>query len=253
MPSICSQTASQISDSKISRIHHLTKSSRHSTLILHMKPILGSLILIPFCLLLMAALVAPGMAAPELATNMRQTHAPTILPAISPIRVITPGAIKKYAKFEIAFDVSSNAANPYFPFDENPPVGIEPATGITVNAYFLAPEENDWAQAKMTPCFYYQPVAEVGVGVNISLLPSGTAEWRCRFAPEEIGTWQYKINVSDSDGLVETAVQPFTSIHCTAENCQGFVKVSPQPPNSSNLKRRSIYHPTGEYGTKQPI
>ncbi len=155
------------------------------------------------------------------------TRPPTPMHEISPIRTITPAIIEKYNKFEIAFDISTTATNPYFPYDDNPPAGIKPAAGISVDAHFLPPGEINWNHAKVTPCFYHQPVEEVGSGSNISLLPVGTAEWRCRFAPEESGVWQYKVSKTDTNGTYESPIAVFYSLACQSDSCKGFVGVSP--------------------------
>ncbi|MFN2291951.1 MAG: hypothetical protein ACK2UC_12230, partial [Anaerolineae bacterium] len=65
--------------------------------------------------------------------------------------------VPQYAKFEVAFDVlSSTVRNPYFPFDPATPPGIEPGTGISVDALLLPPGVEDWNAAMRLPCFYYQ-------------------------------------------------------------------------------------------------
>ncbi len=148
-------------------------------------------------------------------------------PTIGPITVQTPGPIEKYAKFVVSFDVTNTTAtNMYFPYDENTPPGVESGTGITVDALLLPPSETDWSNAKTLPCFYYQPVEEVGTGEYAGLLPVGEAEWRCRFTPEEIGTWQYKIRATDAGGTVESPEYGFDCSNCTGENCRGFVRVN---------------------------
>jgi hypothetical protein len=99
---------------------------------------------------------------------------------------------------------------------------------VTVDALFLPPGEANWQNAKRTPCFYYQPVKQVGSGSNIALLPEGPADWRCRFSPEQTGTWQYQVLVSDASGSNESAVSSFESINCTSSEplCKGYLKVS---------------------------
>lgn len=138
------------------------------------------------------------------------------------------GRVPQYAKFEVAFDVvSTTATNPYFPFDQTTPPGIEPATGITVDALLLPPGEQDWNHALRLPCFYYQPVTEAGAGDGLTFLPAGDADWRCRFSPPTPGTWNYKIQATDACGTSESAVHYFDA---EASNARGFVKVSATDP-----------------------
>ena len=167
------------------------------------------------CVLVMAVLlmlIQPSVAAPQ-------------APSIGSVRVQTTGQIEKYAKFEIAFDVtSSTATNPYFPYDPSPPPGIPSGTGISVDALLLPPGQSNWANSETLPCFYYQPVQQLGSGADVALLPTGKAEWRCRFTPEVVGTWQYKLRAIDAGGTTESSVYQFG---CVSSTRKGFVRVSP--------------------------
>jgi hypothetical protein len=145
-------------------------------------------------------------------------------PTIGPITVQTLEPIEKYAKLEVAFDITNTTAtNMYFPHDDDPPPGVENGTGITVDAVLLAPGVVDWGDAKSLPCFYYQPVEEVGSGDDIALLPTGQAEWRCRLTPDVPGVWQYKIRATDAGGTTESETKSFT---VADSNRKGFVNVS---------------------------
>ena len=146
-------------------------------------------------------------------------------PTIGPLRILTTGSVQKYAKLEVAFDITNTAAtNMYFPYDTNPPAGIQPGTGISVNALLLPPGQANWAASKTLPCFYYQPVQELGSGAEVALAPTGKAEWRCRFTPETTGQWQYKIRATDAGGTTESAIHAFD---CVNSNRKGFIRVSP--------------------------
>jgi hypothetical protein len=70
---------------------------------------------------------------------------------------------------------------------------------------------------KTVPCFYYQPV-------DANLTPVGRPDWRCRYAPETIGTWRYRVRLIDAIGQSESVTQSFS---VTASNSHGFVRVSP--------------------------
>ena len=129
-----------------------------------------------------------------------------------------------YGKFELAFDIGETTAmNPYFPYDPAPPPGVAPATGITLDAQLLPPGETDWAQARILPCFAYQPVEETGSGDRIALLPVGDPDWRCRFTPDVVGTWRYKVRATDAGGKTESAVRNF---ECAPSDRKGFIGVS---------------------------
>ena len=146
-------------------------------------------------------------------------------PTIGPLRILTTGSVQKYAKLEVAFDITNTAAtNMYFPYDKNPPAGIQPGAGISVNALLLPPGQANWAASKTLPCFYYQPVQDLGSGAEVTLAPTGKAEWRCRFTPETVGQWQYKIRATDAGGTTESAIHEFD---CVDSNRKGFIRVSP--------------------------
>ena len=145
-------------------------------------------------------------------------------PAIGPVRVQTTGAIEKFARFEIAFDLTTSANNPFFPYDPHPPPGVPIGTGISVDALLLPPGQTNWANGKLLPCFYYQPVQQLGSGTGVALVPTGRTEWRCRFTPDVVGTWQYKIRATDVGGTTES---PIYSFGCVNSTRKGFVRVSP--------------------------
>jgi hypothetical protein len=138
--------------------------------------------------------------------------------------VQTPGNIEKFAKFEVSFAITSTtAANPYFPYATSTPPGVPGGIGITVDMLLLPPGMTDWSQAQVLPCFYYQPVEEVGSGELAESLPKGQPDWRCRFTPQSVGIWQYKVRAVDAGGTTTTAVHQFTCVNSTRK---GFIRVS---------------------------
>ncbi len=144
-------------------------------------------------------------------------------PQISNITKVTSGDIPTYDKFEVSFDIDTVATNPYFPYDAEAPVGITSGEGITVDMLVLEPGVSDWTNAVTVPCFYYQPVEEVGSGNTIALLPTGSPDWRCRYTPELAGSWTFKIRATDAAGTQESAENSFVSV--VSDN-KGFVQLS---------------------------
>jgi hypothetical protein len=150
------------------------------------------------------ATVLSATATPALATLTSATSDVGVTTVILRTSMAAGGGVPRYGMFEVAFDIAeTTATNPYLPYDENTPPGVSPATGISVDALYLAPGETDWSQARTAPCFYYQPVEEVGSAEQAALLPVGQADWRCRFAPDIVGEWRYKVRVRDGNGLDE--------------------------------------------------
>jgi hypothetical protein len=141
--------------------------------------------------------------------------------------------VPKYAKLEITFQVKNSVAKNFqFPYDPNPPHGIDPTypnhQGISVDALFLPPDQTDWARAYQQPAFYYQGF-EDQIKKNRDNLnrewnyPTGEFAWKVRFAPNMPGTWQFKLKAQDASGFAETAAQNFT---VTNSSNPGFIKAS---------------------------
>jgi len=62
--------------------------------------------------------------------------------------------IPLYEKLEISFQVNgSSATNLQWPYDPNPPAGITPGVGISVEAEFT---HDNWRTIYKVPAFYYQ-------------------------------------------------------------------------------------------------
>jgi hypothetical protein len=122
---------------------------------------------------------------------------------LSLLSLLNP-SVPQVSKFEFSPAITTTAINPYFPYDRFPPPGVEPAIGATVDALYLPPGAKQWREA---PCFWFQPAVEF----QGTLLPQGKAGWRCRFLPDQPGTWAYKVRVEDSAGVRETAVSYFSA------------------------------------------
>ncbi len=167
-------------------------------------------------------LVLVGASLRPIATSVAQVGS---APTISPLTVLTPDPVERYAHFEIAFAVTSaSATNPYFPYDPAPPAGVPAGVGLTVDILVLPPGQSDWDRARVQPCFYFQPYQEVGTGVNAGLAPVGEPEWRCRLMPDAAGVWQYRVRAVDAGG---TAISPTRQFTCVASTRKGFIRVSP--------------------------
>ncbi|MBV9849153.1 MAG: hypothetical protein JO250_05635 [Armatimonadetes bacterium] len=89
--------------------------------------------------------------------------------------------------------------------------------GVSVDGLFLRPGQTDWSQALVQPAFWYE-------GYDANRLPTGERDWRLRFAPDAVGTWQYRVRVQDAQG--EALSAPRTIAVSTSTN-HGFLSVSP--------------------------
>lgn len=128
---------------------------------------------------------------------------------IGPLNPLS-ASVPRYGKFEVAFTISTTATNFYFPYDPAAPYN---ESGVTVDLLIADPNGTE----KTVPCFFYQPV-------DVNLTPAGQPDWRCRYSPEAIGTWQYRVKLIDAIGQAESAEQSF---NVTSSSNHGFVRVSP--------------------------
>ena len=133
-------------------------------------------------------------------------------------------SIPKFEKFEINFLINNTVATQLqWPYDPAPPSNITPGIGISVDAYFLPPGQSNWSTAYKTPAFYYQPFDYQRKNNRDWLYPQGTPVWSVRFAPNQVGTWSYRLSAQDSSGTIQSAIQTFSVVDSSSH---GFVKVS---------------------------
>ncbi len=130
--------------------------------------------------------------------------------------VSSPLSIGLYQKFEVSFDITTTASNFYWPHDTAPNPGVPATVGVSVDGLFSC---NNWATTIVQPAFYFQDYERNGNW----LYPKGDPQWKIRFAPNTVGSWKYKIRVTDSSG---TVITPEYSFGCVPSSNRGFVKVS---------------------------
>jgi hypothetical protein len=132
--------------------------------------------------------------------------------------------VPRHEKLEITFQVDTAAQNLQLPYDAAPLPGVEPEFGITVDGLFTP---DDWQTVFTQPAFYYQEFDDQVKSGREWFYPTGDFSWKVRFAPQQTGTWQFKLRAQDASGLTETEPQSFTVV--TSDN-KGFVRVSEQDP-----------------------
>ena len=130
------------------------------------------------------------------------------------------GQVPRYEKLELSFAVNTTAKNPQMPYDTSPPPGIEPEFGISVDALF---SPDNWQTIYSQPAFYFQDFTHAVKDGSDWLYPTNSFLWKVRFAPNQPGTWQYKLVAQDAQGQVETTPQSFEVV--TSLN-KGFIRVS---------------------------
>ena len=124
-------------------------------------------------------------------------------PTIGNVTVTTPD-VARYDKFEVRFDVTTVAANPYLPFDAAPPPGVQPGQGVSVDALF---SPDNWTTVITQPAFLYQPYTDTLQDGQDHLTPSGPPRWTVRFAPQQAGAWQYRLRAQDAGGVTLYPIQ----------------------------------------------
>lgn len=157
-------------------------------------------------------------------------------PIVHHVKILTP-IVPRYDKFEASFEIETAATNFNLPYDANPPRGIRPGDGITVDVLFTP---DNWKTTLVQPAFWYQPVTYRATSGRNYLLPEGTPGWRVRFAPPSVGEWQFRIHLQDRSGTSEFPVGSALSFRVTEgkgrynglrsnpSSRHGFLRVSAQ-------------------------
>ena len=145
---------------------------------------------------------------------------------------ITASQLARYERFEAQFDLTTVAANPDLPFDPAPPPGVRPGSGVSVDGLF---SRDSWTTTIIQPAFLYQPYTQTTRDNQDHFTPNGRARWTVRFAPQQEGTWQYRLRVTDASGTsfyppsgALTFVVSGTS--SSPYRWHGFLQVSPNDP-----------------------
>lgn len=142
--------------------------------------------------------------------------------------------VPRAGKYEASFQVlNSVATNFQFPYDPDPPNGIDlayaPHNGINVDALFTP---DNWQTVYRQPAFYYQYFEDqvhIGEGGKERpwRYPTERFAWRVRFAPHLTGEWQYKLVAQDASGMVESPVYAF---EVGDSDRKGFIQISLADP-----------------------
>ena len=152
-------------------------------------------------------------------------------PAIANVQTTTP-KVARYEKFEVQFEVSTQATNLDLPFDPSLPPGLQAVSGISVDAEF---SPDNWATIIRQPAFWDQSYVLTVRDGRDHLAPDGPPHWVVRFAPQQAGTWQYRLRAQDANG---TTVYPVSgalsfTVGATSSNPyqqHGFLRVSARDP-----------------------
>ncbi|MCB9454221.1 MAG: PQQ-binding-like beta-propeller repeat protein [Anaerolineaceae bacterium] len=133
------------------------------------------------------------------------------------------GQVGRYDKYEVTFQISksypADSMLPYYYYDPSDSRGID---GITIDGHFIAPSGREM----VVPAFYHQEYR----GTGTSLTATSNFSWKLRFAPQEVGGYNYYITITDRNGTTRypaSGTQAFTSAE---SNSKGFVRASTRDP-----------------------
>jgi len=134
-------------------------------------------------------------------------------------------AVGRCEKLELTFPLEATFDNPFDPEQIDVICRIKTPSGKTVEV----------------PAFFYQDFkrrAEPGTGY----VPVGRPVWKVRFAPGEVGKYEYRVSAKDRSGTVESEPGHF---ECAASKTTGYVRVSRKNPYYFELDSGAAYIPIG--------
>lgn len=142
--------------------------------------------------------------------------------------------VARYDAIRIQFDVETVASDLDLPFDSSPPPGLQPSTGVTVDALL----SNDKGKTTIVqPAFLYQPYTTTIRDGRDHLTPSGPPRWTVRFTPQQAGDWELRLRGKDASGeiIYPPLSSPALSFEVDGESGDqyrrhGFLQVSKADP-----------------------
>jgi len=118
---------------------------------------------------------------------------------------VNSNRVGMYEKFEITIDLSGDWDNP-FDLDQ-----------IEVNAHFYTPA----GDSLMVPGFFYQEYFQKD-GRRLEMI--GNTEWKVRFAPTQLGKYNWQIVVNNKGREIRTNRESFESVNYNTNH--GFLRIS---------------------------
>jgi len=141
---------------------------------------------------------------------------------------------KTYEKYELTFDVDTVAEQYMFMYDPSPPAGASIYSGVTVEGIITKPD----GSTATHPAFYMSDVTTSGN----NYIDTGMRHWKLRISPQQTGTHQVVLRVTDKSGTFTSPAQSFSAQPPSSE---GFVKVSTADPRYFQYSSGKIYWPLG--------
>jgi hypothetical protein len=171
---------------------------------------------------------AGGYAGPLCLADVQLLRLPDALPDANAMYNVRPNAVQvgRYDKFELSFNLRRTYDNPFDPEQ------------VDVRGRFVCPD----GSVVVVPGFFYQGYTRRMVDGAETLIPTGRSQWKIRFAPRQLGTYHYYLEVDDGQ-LIRSDMATF---RCVEGPNPGFVRVSARDPNYLEFDDGAFYYPIGQ-------
>jgi len=152
--------------------------------------------------------------------------------------------VERWDIFEARFKLTNSAATHLqFPFETNPPPGLDWVDGVSVTGCFTP---DQWRTVYQRPAFLQQPYQRA-LKDNQEWLYPGTnvPVWTVRFAPPLPGTWSYRLEAEEAGGRVQSAERSFTVRPASTALNHGPVHVAEADPRYFEHEDGTLFLGTG--------
>ena len=134
--------------------------------------------------------------------------------------------IGRYEKLEVSFNLARTYENPFDPEQ------------VDVRGRFICPD----GSTVSLPGFFYQGyLRRMEHGAEV-LVPTGQSQWKIRFAPLQLGTYHYYVEVDDGE-RIRSELDTF---RCVPSGSHGFVRISRTDPNYFEFDDGTFYFAIGQ-------
>ena len=162
--------------------------------------------------------MACGLGLPSHAVQPGRQEPPPL--AIVDVQQAPLATVAQFGLLEVQFQVlGSQAEYLQWPFDAEPPSGVPPGEGISVDAVFTDPDGQRFSQ----PAFHAREFVDGVEDGRDWHLPTDRTAWHVRFTPNRPGPWHYTLTARDRSGV---ATSPGRTVMVTASSARGFIRVS---------------------------
>lgn len=152
--------------------------------------------------------------------------------------VFSSSKVPVHTKLELTFDVITSADNLFYEYDENPPAGVAPRSGITVTAQIRTPSGKSVNQ----PAYYSKTAVNLGSQKEPRMIEGDTGAWYVRFSPQETGEHQIWLSAKDRSGVVEVKAGTFSAV---SSSLPGNIEVCEQDHRYFCFANGELYFPSG--------